>query len=186
MFYAIIGGIASGKSFVINILKSWGKNTLDCDILAKEIVNSPTCLDKISANFRGVVKNNILDNNALREIVFADKTALSLLNSIVHPLLKNRVQEIFDNTKEDLFVEVSAFVGSGLESMFDKVILIIAPIKDRIERIMLRNNWTHKECEMAINAQPDQATMEKFADCVIINDGSYDQLKEKLSKILLH
>ena len=87
MLIAITGGVGSGKSAVMEILKSFGANVLSADEVNDEIIKDPEYIEKISKLFDGVVKDGRIDRVALGKKVFYDEKAMKKLNDLAHPLI---------------------------------------------------------------------------------------------------
>ena len=84
---AITGGIGSGKSEAIKIIKELGFPVFSCDEIYKEIIFSKEYVQRIEENFPTCVKNGIIDRKELSAIVFANREKRDLLNSLSHPLI---------------------------------------------------------------------------------------------------
>ena len=183
MKIAIVGGIGSGKSEAAKIIKDLGNPVFDADEIYKEISQTSDYLNKIETTFPGAVKDGQLDREYLGKIVFNNKEELEKLNSIAHPLVKDRIDELAKEY-EDIYVEVPVFVGSILETYFDKVILIEADIKWRIARIIKRSGYDKEYAKKIIASQPSDDVLEKFADVIVINNKDLIHLRQQLIKVL--
>ena len=183
MKIAIIGGIGSGKSEAAQIIRDLGNKVFDADKIYKEISESSEYLKKIQIAFPGSVKDGKLDRSFLGNIVFNNKAELEKLNSIAHPLVKNKIEELAKEF-ETIYVEVPVFAGSVLENYFDKVILIESDIKWRIARIIKRSGYDKEYAKKIIASQPSDDVLEKFADVIVINNKDLIHLRQQLIKVL--
>ena len=183
MKIAIVGGIGSGKSEAANIIKDLGYHVFDADKIYKEITETKSYLDQIETAFPGAVKNGQLDREFLGNIVFNNKAELDKLNSIAHPLVKERIDELAKQY-EDIYVEVPVFVGSILENYFDKVILVESEIKFRISRIVKRSGYDKEYAKKIIASQPSDAILETYADAIVVNNKDLIHLRQQLIKVL--
>lgn len=183
MKIAIIGGIGSGKSAVVHTISGLGYIVCDCDAIYKEICTTKEYIDKIDKYF-DVVKDGIIDKKALSEIVFSDKEKLALLNSIAHPLVFDRVDKLSQKSKDNIFIEVSAF-DIGMKDRFDKIIFVDCPHDKRVERILERNPSLNKDMiEKIMSSQMDIEKMKSISDYVIVNDSDMEELRKKVKAML--
>lgn len=178
---AIIGGIGSGKSSVLQHLTRLNQRTCDCDDIYREITKSKEYIALIDKTF-GTVKDGAIDKKALGETVFNDKTKLDMLNRLSHPLVFSRLNEIFLQDASNLYVEVSAFERS-MADKFDIIIYVKADKKRRIDRVKLRSGFDEKYILSIIQRQMPPEEMQEVADFVILNDGSLQHLYEQVEWI---
>ncbi len=183
MKIAIIGGIGSGKSAAAEIIESFGNKVFDADKIYKEISEEKSYIDIIDKEFPGAVVGGKIDRKALGEMVFKDKQKLEKLNSIAHPLVKERIEALAKDY-ETIYVEVPVFVGSVLETFFDKVILITADTKFRIARIMERSGYDKEYAKRIILNQPSDQVLEKYADVIVVNNKDKNFLRQQLAKVI--
>lgn len=169
---AIVGNIASGKSIVEEILREKGFQVYDTDKIAHEI------LEENKELFPQALVNGNIDRKKLANIVFNDKEQLKYLESVIHPKIKEFIENI--KTEETVFVSVPQLFEAGMESLFDKIIFISAPVEVRLERLMKRNNLTKEEAMMRINAQMSEEEKIPRCDYVIVNKDT----KEKLENLI--
>lgn len=181
---AIIGGIGSGKSTATKILQDMGYTVFDCDKIYKEVSQTQEYLELVEKTFPNSVKNGKLDREYLGQLVFSNKEKLRLLNSIAHPLVLKNLNEKISKLKEDkVFVEVQS-LDNDILSSFDKVLYVAADTKFRIQRVLLRNNYTKEHVKRIIAAQPSDDKMEEFADYIVLNNKGENELKMQLIKVL--
>ncbi len=182
MRIAVIGGIGSGKSTALNLIKSKGYKVLSCDEVNEELLKNKEYLDRLSSAFSGVVKDNELDKKALSNIVFNSRTELDKLNAIAHPIIRKIVLE--NSSGEGVnFVEVPLLFESGMENDFDKILLIEAGVTSRIERAARRDGKTKEEIEAIIKNQIKSYQGKKI-DYIITNDGTFDDLSKKVESFI--
>lgn len=164
---ALIGTIGSGKSAVRSLLRQMGKQTCDCDVVARELEKDPAYLAEIDRAF-GCVQGDRIDRARLRKTVFSDPERLARLNAITHPAIKKRLEEIV-SVGGDWFVEVSAYRGGILEGWFDRVLCVTCDTEERVRRVMARSGMSEQEVRQIIAAQPAQSELEALADVCVDN-----------------
>ena len=170
----LTGGIGSGKSTVAKIFKSLGIPVFNSDLTAKGLINNDnTIIEKITSEFGNVYQNRRLDSKRMADIVFSNDEALEKLNSIVHP----RVGECFtrwlsENRKASYVIkEAAILIESGAFKQMDKIILVTAPEKIRIARVIKRDNVGEKKVKARISSQTSDEEKLAYADYIITNDG---------------
>ncbi len=166
---AIVGNIASGKSTVEKILKDKGFTVYDTDKIAHEILENNKHL------FPHAIVEGKIDRKKLANIVFNNKEQLKFLESVIHPKVKEFIENI--NDTEIVFVSVPQLFEAGMEDLFDKIIFVSAPTGIRLERLMKRNNLTKEEALIRINAQMSENEKISKSDFVIVNDKTEEELK---------
>ena len=171
---AITGNIASGKSTVEKILEELGFNVYDTDKIAHEILeNSKEVKEEFGTT------NRI----ELAKIVFNNKEKLAILESIIHPKVKEKILEIFDKELKIVFISVPQLFEAGFENLFYKIIFVTADENIRKERLIARNSYTPEEALKRIKAQDDYLKKEK-SDYVIENNSDMESLNSEVKKIL--
>ena len=181
----LTGGIGSGKSTVLNQFKNLGINTYSADKAAKKLINSDKGLIKSIKNLFGdnIYENNILDSVKLSKIVFNDPYKLKSLNSIIHPAVAKDFESFIKTKNGDYIVkEVAIIFETNTENNYNKIVLIRAPLEERIKRVILRDNLSREDVIKRVNNQIDDSTIIDNCDYVIENINLKD-LKEKVLKI---
>lgn len=178
----LTGGIASGKSTVARRLEQRGAVHIDADLLAREVVEPGTpALHAIRARFGGDVisPDGRLDRPALGAIVFADSEALSDLNAIVHPAVRQRTGELIAEAEErdvDAVVvyNVPLLVEAQVPHPFDLIVVTHAPRDVRIDRLVRLRASSEEDARRRVDAQASDEERLARADVVIDTAGSID------------
>lgn len=184
---AITGGIGSGKSTVAGIVKELGFKVLSCDEIYSELKKDKQFIRTLCKNFGDVINPyGEPDYNLLANIVFSDNEKLALLNSITHPLIFERA---FAQMNEGIcFLEVPVLFECGYETLFDKVIVVMRNLQDRLSAVAERDNLNENDVKKRINCQInyEKFNFEKYY--VIHNDSNlqdlYSKVKELTDKII--
>ena len=172
---AIAGGIGSGKSVVSAILRIMGYDVYDCDAEAKRLMNTSQVIKNDLINAFGkssVTEEGIINTVHISSIVFQDKTALSTINSIVHPRVKEDILVKLQKSEQKVFfVETAILMQSNLVDIVDEAWLVTAPEDVRIKRVMIRNRVSADDVEKRIAAQngQDYSLISNLKE--IVNDG---------------
>lgn len=189
----LTGSIAVGKTFVCEVFEELGCFVLDADQTAREVVEPNTeGLRQIVEEFGGgvLLENGKLDRKKLGSIVFADKSKRQLLNSIVHPLVKEK-QDKWLKEKEKEYPEAVAIVDaalmieSGGHRRFDKIIVVWCDSDIQLERLMYRDKLNRNEALMRIDSQMSQDEKKQYADFLVETTGGFEATREQVKKVYL-
>jgi len=118
-------------------------------------------------------------------LVFTDSKARQILEKITHPLIQEETaKKAFELAKSEvpyLVFVVPLLIESGSwVNLIDYLVVVDCPEETQIQRVMRRNNMTHSEVENILNAQTSRDTRLAAANAVIENQGSLDDLKQKV------
>ena len=172
MLIAITGGIGSGKSVVSNVLATMGYPVYDTDSEARRLMNADARVREALIQAFGhevFGADGTLNRAGLASKVFNNPEALQLLNSIVHPAVRDDVKCWCRNQASPIaFVETAILHQSKMDGMVDAVWTVTAPMQVRIERVMHRSGLTASQVADRIRSQQVE---EGKTDVVIENDG---------------
>ena len=101
--YVITGPIGSGKSTAIKYLKNKGFNTVDLDKVSNDILNSDQSIAFLKEEFPEALVQNSVNRAIMADIVFKNKDKLTILENYLHPKVLLVLQEIIQNTKDEMF-----------------------------------------------------------------------------------
>lgn len=187
MIVGLTGGIASGKSTVSNLFRKYGIEIVDADKVAKELSEKKESIEKIS----NIFGKDILDSDGkiirekLREKAFKNRELLQELNKIIHP----QVMEYFKRKKEEnskdeiLIFDIPLLYEAKMEYLCDKIIVVGVDVQKQIRRVVARDGSSEELAKKIIFNQMPLDEKIKKADIVIMNDGTLDELEEKVMKI---
>jgi dephospho-CoA kinase len=177
----LTGGIGAGKSAVAGRLAELGAVVVDSDVLAREVVAPGTAgLAAVAEAFgAGVLDaSGALDRARLGELVFADPGARRRLEGIIHPLVRQRSEELTAAAGADAVVvnDVPLLVEVGLAPTYHLVVVVEADPEVRIERLVARG-MTAPAARSRIAAQASDAQRRAAADALLDNSGTRDDLR---------
>ncbi len=188
MRVGLTGGVGSGKSTVSAMLAELGAVVIDADLLAREVVEKGTPgLAAVAEAFGPelLTPDGALDRAAMGAVVFADEEKRRTLESIVHPLVFERIVALEEAASPDDVVvhDIPLLAESARAHTFDAVIVVDVPDDIRIERLVRDRGWTRAEAESRIAAQASREERLAVATHVIDNSGSLDELRSQVVKI---
>lgn len=168
----VTGGFGSGKTSVCRVFSTLGVPVFYADPEARRIMES----DKsVVERIKQVVNKDVyvsgsLNRQLLADMIFKDKKLLRKINSIVHPALyRHFLRWTEEQDAPYVIIEAAILIESGGRKYVDKIISVIAPLEERIERITLRNKLTRDQVLERIKNQTDDETRIKSSDYVIYN-----------------
>ena len=173
----ITGGIGSGKTTVCEIFERLCVPVYYADKQAKYLMETDKKLREAIRQLFGdeaFDSENNLNRAFIAGIVFKDEEKLLALNALVHPAVKAD----YDSWNAILarkeypysLKEAALLVESGSYKDLDKLIVVSAPLEDRIKRVMARDNITAEQVKARIDAQLPESEKVKLADYVIDNN----------------
>ncbi|MEG1613176.1 MAG: dephospho-CoA kinase [Clostridia bacterium] len=181
MRIAVTGGIGVGKSEVMKIISSLGYKVASADEINARLLLRADYIEKIQTAFPSAVVDGKINKDILRKIIFNDYDKRQLLNSIAHPIIFSEIKR----AGLDLFVEVPLLFESGMQTMFDKIIVITAPYDIRVSRLFDRSGIDKILAHKMIMSQLSDGEREKYADYIIENKASYDELYRRVREMLI-
>jgi len=181
---ALTGGIASGKTLACKTLKNLGAHIIDADIIAREIVQKgEEGATRIKQAFGdSFFEKGNLNRRKLSEYVFSKPNRVQLLNSLLHPLIRKRIDYLIQSctSLKVVFVVVPILIESGMIDMFDRVWTIAAKTDIRIKRLIRRDNISIQQAYNILDNQVSEQEREKIADVVIHNNGKEDEFVKEI------
>lgn len=182
----VAGGIASGKSTVSRVFEELGARVLDADAIGHDLLRTDRMRDRIRETFGdGVLTpEGDVDRRALGRQVFGDEQARQELNRLVRPAIRAEIRRRIAGMRGEgydgaVVVDAPLLVDTGPTDLADRVILVTAPASTRKERIIRRGGLSGEEAEQRIAAQVPDAKQARWADHVLENNGTRDELTEQ-------
>lgn len=190
MIIGLMGGSGSGKGAACKIFTTLGGYCIDADKTAHLLMKRGNkCYAEIVDFFGTEIlsEDGEINRAILGPIVFSDKEKLKRLNEITHKHIREEIKnDILKNKDKYKFIVVDAplLVESGLDKAADTVCLIYADTKKRIERIMQRDNISEEKARLRIKNQMSHEEERLYASSLIENNGSLEELEEKIKKYI--
>ena len=184
-FFGLTGGIGVGKSSVARAFEKHGVPCLDADQVARTL-RSPG-----KAGHTAILKRfGTDDREKLRAIISQDSEAKRDLEGILHPLIHQESTRLLQEMAEAhphapvILYEATLLLEAGRKQDFDSLIVVTAPLEERIDRIIARDKMTRDTALALIKAQNDDEYRLKHAHYVIVNQGSLQDLDQEVRKVL--
>lgn len=179
LIIGITGPTGAGKSSVCEFIKNnYNAEIIDADKVVKELQD-----DKQSPYYlaiREIFGSDVLDNNdfidrkTLAHIAFADINKKDKLNELTKRYvvsdIKERIQILRQTGLDYIIVDAPTLIENGMQSMFDKIIAVIAKKEDRLKRICKRDDISEEYATLRMQVQKENEFYTKYADFVITNE----------------
>ena len=185
----LTGKTGAGKSTVANLLKEKDCYIIDGDIIARQITEKGS---EILPVLQKAFGDDILDDNGeliravLAKRAFSSKENTALLNSITHPVIKQRCADEMAKAEslgyKTALIDAAALLDSDCKDLCDKIIVVTAPEDIRLQRILERDRITKEQAMTRINAQKSDEYYFSHADIIIRTYPPYD-LQDEITKL---
>ena len=178
---AITGGVGSGKSYVSQLFKRKGIPCVSADVINRELIQSNTeAYSSICQHFgqHVLLENKEINRAMLRKIVFSDPVERQWLEELIHPMIAEEMGKRVDSLQADYcLVEVPLLAEVGKRAWINRVLVIDAPRRVRIARVMKRDQVLESDVTKMMGSQAKRQARLAIADDVIDNKGDDIQLQ---------
>ena len=182
----LTGGIGSGKSAVTKIFEGLGVKVVDADVASRQPVRKgEPALKKIAEKFGAniLTSEGELDRRKLREIIFNDNSAKDWLENLLHPLIHQILIDDLTSASSSYAILVSPLLfETNQKDLCSKTIVVDTSEDRQIDRTSKRDNVEPDQVKLIIDSQIDRKSRNELADIIILNDGSLQELEEKVKK----
>lgn len=172
----ITGGIGSGKSLVCQVFRLLEAPVFEADIQAKRLVNTHSDIKNGLIDWYGpdiYSTNGTIDRKKLAGIIFTNSAEMQRVNDLIHPVVRQEFMIWADQQKSPYVIHEAAILfESGFYKMMDYTILVSAPEKIRIKRVVERDGSTIKAVQQRINKQWNDEKRRGLASLELINDNN--------------
>ncbi len=189
--FGLIGGIGAGKSAAAGCLAARGGLVIDCDKLGHVALEQPEVRDQLRAQWGDAVFNadGSVNRKAVAGVVFGTPSEREWLESVVFPVIGRLADERLRSADADPAVRFSVLdaavlLEAGWKDRCDRVLYIDAPRTVRETRLAARSGWTAADLTARESAQWPSAVKKSHADAVVVNDGTREQLQERIDHVL--
>ena len=181
----LTGGIGSGKSKILSVFSTYGIPCYESDRRAKLLMQKDAELKSQIKSFFGdqIYENDQFNQRKLAKLVFANKGKLEALNSLVHPRVKMDFKSFVSQQDTPYIIKEAAILfETGGEKDCDATILVTAPEKLRLQRVLNREKISSMDIKARINNQWSDSRKIPLAD-YIINNIDWDKTLKKIDEI---
>ena len=184
----ITGGSGTGKTTVSNLLSGFGVDVIDCDLVARKIVepNMPA-LDEIEDFFgkEYINPDKTLNRKKLAKLVFNSPDMLLKLNEITHKYVEEYIDLYIKNSQSEIVgIDAAALIESGIYKKCNFVLSVLADKNIRVKRITNRDNISHSDALSRVNAQKNNEYYIEKSHYIVYNNTNIDEINNQISKII--
>ena len=190
MNIGITGSIACGKSTVSNYLIAKGYTIIDADKLGHVALTSDDVKRKLAEKFGDeILENNEISREKLGKLVFGNDNNLKILNSIIHPKIKELILKLQEEHRDEdlVFLDIALLYEANFVDLVEKVAVVYVDEDVQLERLMTRNFLSKEEALKRIESQMSPQEKASLGDFVINNsyrkEDTFQQIDEILEKL---
>lgn len=182
----LTGGIGSGKSTAASLFALRGVPVIDTDEIARGLTQAEgEAYSEIIRAFGDSVldENHRIDRNKLRERVFDNAHERRRLETMLHPRIRDKVQEKLAGLEAPYcIVVVPLLIESGFTDLVDRILVVDAAENQQIQRTAARSGLSEAEIRKIMAAQASRAQRLQQANDVIENNGDRKQLEAEVER----
>jgi dephospho-CoA kinase len=182
---AVTGGLASGKTTVCRILRECGGFVVDADAIVHRLLSPDTAIGQQVIGLLGtsIVVGNQINRKKIAKLVFSNPQKLKTLENILHPVVRNEIEEKYNQVKEKSYAffvaEIPLLYEAKMEDFFHTVITVVAD-----NEIARKRYGKSEEFDRRMARQETLEEKAQRADFTIVNNGDIVALKGEVVKIV--
>lgn len=190
MIIGLTGGIASGKSTVVEMIKEAGYKVIDADQLVHDMQAQGGRLYRALLDWLGeeiLLSSGELNRPKLGQLIFSNEEMRQRSAEIQGTIIREELaaQKDYLAKKEDVFfMDIPLLIENGYQDWFDQIWLVAVSPEVQCQRLMKRNHLSVEEAKLRIDSQMSLAEKMPYASLVLDNNGSLDDLKEKVKSAI--
>lgn len=183
----LTGGIGSGKTTVANVFHELGIQSVDADLVARQVVMpGEAALDAIVQHFGADIlqHDGQLDRAALRTKIFANKAEKQWLNQLLHPLIRQRMlQQLAACTSDYALLIAPLLLENNLQIYADRVLVVDVPEELQLSRTIQRDQVPAEQVQNILNSQISRPERLRLADDVVLNTVPVFALQSQIQQL---
>ena len=186
----LTGGIGTGKSSVTEAFQSLGAAVINADLLGHDAYLPGTIgFEEVVTEFGQEIvgSDGQIDRKKLGPIVFSDSSKMDRLNEIMHPLIRDLIEErlvtLESNQNKVAVVEAAILIEAGWKSLFDEIWVVISDPEEVINRLGVRNGLSREDALKRIDSQMSNDERIEHGDVVVENTGSMEDLQTRVNSL---
>jgi dephospho-CoA kinase len=191
LIIGVTGGMGSGQSSACRVFEELGAHVINADIEAKNVIKRNRALQSDLKKVFGADifdQNRRLNTKRLAAIAFKDELSTRKLNQLVHPrmvevLVEKMEKARFSGKYPIIIIDAALIFEISIERNFDYIVVVNAPINHRQKRVYQRDKTPRKDFNARVDKQIDLGDKVKWADFVIENKTTLDDLKKNSEEV---
>jgi dephospho-CoA kinase len=190
-YFGLTGGVASGKTTVAEMFRGLGARVIDADEIGHQaIARGRPAYGELVARFgHGILAaDGEIDRRQLGALVFADPEKRAALDSVVHPHIVQRVEELASEYRAQapgsvILVDAALIFEAGIGGQLNKVIVAWCRPEQQLARLMAKADLLLAEAQMRIAAQIPAEEKRRRADFLIDCSGSLEETRRQVAAL---
>lgn len=186
----LTGGIASGKSTVVSMLRQFGASIIDCDIIARKVVEKGSEGLKAVADAFGpetLFPDGTMNREYIGKVVFSDATRRKALEDILFPLIHQKIdeeKEAISQEKGDaiVFLDMPLLFEVKYNLLVHQSWLIYVRPDVQLKRLMNRNGYSETDAMARIQSQMPIDEKRRLAQVIIDNNGTLEDTQAQVKE----
>lgn len=185
----LTGGIASGKSTVVSMLRSYGAAIIDCDIIARDVVQPGSDGQQAVARAFGpqaLLPDGTMNRAYIGSVVFHDAVRKKELEDILFPLIHQEIDRqaamLEENGSHLVFLDMPLLFEVKYHSYVNEVWLVYVDAATQLTRLMARNGYTQEEALARIHSQFPIDEKKSLSQVIIDNTASLENTEKQVQK----
>lgn len=185
----LTGGIASGKSTVVSMLRSYGAAIIDCDIIARDVVQPGSDgLQAVARAFgpQALLSDGTMNRAYIGSVVFHDAVRKKELEDILFPLIHQEIDRqaamLEENGSHLVFLDMPLLFEVKYHSYVNEVWLVYVDAATQLTRLMARNGYTQEEALARIHSQFPIDEKKSLSQVIIDNTASLENTEKQVQK----
>lgn len=190
MIIGLTGGIASGKSTVVEMIKDAGYKVIDADQLVHDMQAKGGRLYRSLLDWLGeaiLLSDGELNRPKLGQLIFSSEEMRHQSAEIQGKIIREELaakRDCLAKEEDVFFMDIPLLIENDYQDWFDRIWLVVVSPEVQRQRLMKRNHLSAEEADMRIASQMPLSEKMPYASLVIDNNGSIDDLKEKVKSAI--
>jgi len=185
----LTGPIGAGKTLVGSMLRELGCAVINADDLAKEILSEPRGVEFVRNQLGAtcVRTDGTLDRKAIAEMIFSRPEKKKQIEDHIYPVLHERQNRLMaayqaDPAVKAIVIESPLLIETGLKSLCDRVILVVAEVRLRRKRVAAYRRWSPDELVRREKFFLPIHLKQSIADDILVNNSTIDACRQQVKK----
>ncbi|VTT21532.1 dephospho-CoA kinase [Streptococcus dysgalactiae subsp. equisimilis] len=190
LMIGITGGIASGKSTVVAMIKEAGYQVIDADQVVHQLQEKGGRLyEALKQAFGNEILKEAGDLNRkkLSEMVFSNPSHMATSSAIQNQIIKEELAAERDQLAQSqtvIFIDIPLLIELGYQDWFDAIWLVYVDAQTQLRRLMARNHLREVDAKKRLSSQLSIEEKRPYASLVIDNSGDMETLRKQVHKAL--
>ena len=186
----LTGQTGAGKTTVSEAFRKNGYAVINADLVSREVTADPYVTKRLGELFGADVlrEDGTLDRKVLGNKVFSDPNELLKLNTVLHPMIVKRIEEMIETLAQSgqkrILLDAPTLFESGANRLCDKTLAVLADEELRKKRIMERDGLTEAEALRRIKAQHPASYYRTKSSFTLRNNGTAEQLEKDAQPLI--